>query len=76
MKVKIAYTLNGKLWEYVNKGEIFQANSDRNTKVLIQLSPPVYARTLRIYPELVHNRMSLRFDAIYLDLNKKRRTRC
>lgn len=66
--VKISYTLNGKTWLNVDDGKIFEANTDRNQKVRINFKEPVYARALRIYPQSWNNHMSLRFDAIYVDL--------
>ena len=66
--IKMAYTVNGKEWESLQNGHIFEANSDRNTKMRITFSHPIYARALRIYPQTWNAHLSMRFDAIYLDL--------
>lgn len=67
--LKIAYTLDGKIWDDVDQGKIFQASKDRNSKVRIKFERPVYARALRIYPQDWHNnQIAMRFDAIYLDV--------
>jgi hypothetical protein len=66
---KVAVTVNGKLWDNLAGGEVFQGSNDRNSKVLIKFKEPVYARVLRIYPQTWQGHMSMRFDAIYLDLN-------
>ena len=67
--VKIAYSINGRTWNYVDKGSIFNANSDRNTKASILFETPVYARTIRIYPQSYNNWPTMRFEAVYLDLS-------
>ena len=66
-KVKVAYTLNGLKWNYVDDGAIFQANSDRNSRVLIEFNNPVYAKTIRLYPVEYNGHPSLSFEAIFLD---------
>ena len=65
----MAYTLNGKTWEYVDDGKVFPANTDRNTKVRVQFDEPVYARTIRIYPQTWQKHITLRFDVIHVDLS-------
>ena len=66
--VRIAYTLNGLNWKYVDDGAIFNANSDRNSRVLIEFRNPVFAKTIRIYPQTWNGDYpALSFDAIYLD---------
>ena len=65
--VKIAYTLNGLNWNYVDDGAIFDANSDRNSRVLIEFKNPVFAKAIRIYPQTWYGYPALSFDAIYLD---------
>ena len=66
--IKVAYTLNGIHWNYVDNGEHFDANSDRNSRVLIEFKKPVYAKTIRIYPQTYTGGYpALSFDAIYLD---------
>ena len=60
--LKVAYSLNGRTWSYVDEGAIFQANSDRNSKVPIVFANPVFATTIRLYPQTWHgNNPSLRF---------------
>jgi hypothetical protein len=49
--IKIAFTINGKEWKNVQGGQIFEANSDRHTKIRITFKEPVFARALRIYPQ-------------------------
>ena len=66
--LKVFYTNNGKTWEQVDGGKIFNANTDRNSKVIIRFGLPVYARALRIYPQTWNGHMCMRFDAIYSDL--------
>ena len=66
--IKVAYSMNGKTWDYVENGKVFPANSDTTTKVKITFSEPVYARAIRIYPQTWTGLMSMRFDAIYVDI--------
>lgn len=67
--VKISYTINGKLWEYVENGKDFQANGDRNTKIKIRFNMPIYARVIRLHPQSYEKYIALRFDAIYIDFD-------
>ena len=53
----------------MDEGKTFQANTDRNQKVRIKFSQPIFARTLRIYPQSWNGHMCLRFDAIYVELD-------
>jgi hypothetical protein len=64
----VAYTYNGKLWKNVDKGMLYQANRDRRSKVVIPFDEVVYARALKIYPQTWHKAMTMRVDAIYVDL--------
>ena len=66
--IKVAYSLNGVSWDYVEDGKVFPANSDRYTKVHINFAEPIYARAIRIYPQTYKTHIALRFDAIYIDL--------
>lgn len=59
--IKVATSINGKVWENVEKGKIYQTNSDRNTRVRITFSSAVYGRALRIYPQSWHKDISMRF---------------
>ena len=59
--VQIAFSLDGKLWDYVNDGEVFAANSDQTTKMTISLGVPVYARAIRVYPVTWHRANNMRF---------------
>ena len=68
--LKIAYTINGLTWNYVDNEAVFEANSDRNSRVLIEFDNPVYARTIRIYPQTWQGCPALSFEAIYLDFSK------
>nr|XP_039255442.1 lactadherin-like [Styela clava] len=43
---------------------VFQANSDRTTKVVNRFPKPVKTRFVRIYPMAYHNGMYIRFDVI------------
>lgn len=65
---RVLYTNNGKIWEQVEGGKIYYANTDRNTKVFQRFDVPVYARALRIYPLTWNGHVCMRFDAIYSDL--------
>ena len=65
---KIGYTLNGCIWENVEEGKAFDGNNDRNSKVKIRFKDPIYSRVLRIYPQTWNKFLSLRFDAIYIDI--------
>ena len=67
--VQIAFSVDGKLWDYVNDGEVFAANSDQTTKMKISLGVPVYARVIRVYPVTWHTWISMRFEAVYVDVN-------
>ena len=64
---RVEYSINGKYWYNVDEGNIFPANSDRNTKKRVTFGKPVYARALRIYPNSWHNHPCLRFDAVYIN---------
>ena len=66
--VKIAFTVNGKFWDYVNDGQVFQGNSDRTTKVRTTFEEPIYARAIRVYPISWVTRPSLRFEVVYVDV--------
>nr|XP_039255341.1 lactadherin-like [Styela clava] len=44
--------------------KVFQANSDRSTKVVNRFPKPVKTRFVRIYPMAYHNGMYIRFDVI------------
>ena len=65
---KVSVTVAGNIWENVEEGKVFQGNNDRNQKVRVRFVQPVYARTVRIYPQTWVGHMSMRFDAVYLDL--------
>lgn len=66
--LKVASTLNGKIWDDVDAGRVFQASKDRNSKVRIKFERPVYARALRIYPQTWNIAIAMRFEAVYVDL--------
>ena len=68
-EVQIAFSLDGKLWDYVKDGEVFAANSDQTTKITISLGVPVYARVIRIYPMTWQRYINMRFEAVYVDVN-------
>jgi hypothetical protein len=61
---KVQYSDDGVNWQYVDNGEIFTGNTDRNTLQTSLFSTPVVARTLRIVPQTWYGYLSLRFDAI------------
>ena len=65
---KVSTTVSGNIWENVDEGKVFPGNNDRNQKVRVRFAQPVYARTVRIYPQTWVGHMSMRFDAVYLDL--------
>ena len=67
-EIAFSSTVNGKTWENGDNGKAYEANKDRHTKVRINFDEPVYGRVLRIFPQTWNNLMSLRFEAIYLDL--------
>lgn len=49
--VKFAYTVNGKGWDGVDGGKVFQCDDTNMTnKEFILFEKPVYARAIRIYP--------------------------
>ena len=60
--------MNGKTWKYVDDGKVFDANTDRNTKVKINFDTPVRARGIRINVEGFLGFPCLRFDAVFIDL--------
>ena len=66
---KVSSTLTGKFWENVEGGKTFEGCNDRNQKMRVRFAQPVYARSLRIYPQAWNGHISMRFDAIYLDLS-------
>ena len=49
--IVVAYSNDGQMWNYVDAGKEFKANTDRHSKVKIEFDTPVTARTLRIYPQ-------------------------
>jgi hypothetical protein len=57
--IMISYTINAKSWRYVDDGKVFPANCDQDQKVRIEFDTPIWARTLRIYPQTWHNGISL-----------------
>ena len=65
--VKIYSSINEVHWEAVDGGEVYPANSDRNTKVRIGFDEPVYARSIRIHSETWHGKIALRFDALFIE---------
>ena len=66
--IKVAYTVNGRHWEYVDNGAIYQTNSDGNSKVAVNFKTPVYARGIRIYPISWSNHIAMRFEVKYFDI--------
>jgi hypothetical protein len=66
--LKVAHTKNGKLWKNVDQGKVYQANNGQHPKVVILFDEVIYGRSLKLYPQTWHNNISLRFDAIYIDL--------
>ena len=67
--LKIAFTINGRSWENIENGRVFEANKDNSSKVRISFYRPVHARGIRLYPQTWETYMALRFDAIYLETN-------
>ena len=65
---KVMYTVDGRDWQYVEHGRVFPGSSGKSSKVRVNFRKPVYARTLRIYPQTWHGGICLRFDAIYMDV--------
>ena len=63
---KFAYSTEGVTYDYVTSDDgsdrIFVGNSDRNTVVENGLDVPIVARFVRLYPQTVHNWMSLRWE--------------
>ena len=47
---KLAYTVNGQEWTYVNNGQSLTGVYDSSTKRRINFDKPIYARALRIFP--------------------------
>ena len=66
--LKISYTRNGKAWKNLCEGKIFQGNSDQDQQVTIDFGEPILARALRVHPQTWHNAISMRFDAVYVEL--------
>ena len=66
---KVSSTLTGKLWQNAEEGKVYQGNTDNNQKVRVKFAQPIYARTIRLYPQTWKGQISLRFDAVFLDLN-------
>lgn len=68
--MKVAYTINGKSWDTVDNGKVFKCETVNCTKKeYITFQQPVIARALRIYPQTYHGYMSLRLEAVYVDLS-------
>ena len=47
---KLAYTVNGREWKFVNDGNSLAGVYDRSTKRRIIFDKPIYARALKIFP--------------------------
>ena len=67
--VKVAYSMSGNYWHYVDDGAIFQANSDKTSKVPNYFKTLVYARSIRLYPMTWSSGIGMRFEATFIDLN-------
>jgi hypothetical protein len=63
---KVASTLDGVNWAWVDGGRTFSGNTDRNSHIQNKFRKTVSARALRIHPVSWNNHISLRFDATYL----------
>ena len=54
-------SLTGSVWTPVNFGEVFTANSDRDTKVVNTMSPNLIAISIRLRPVTWNNLISMRW---------------
>lgn len=61
---KVMVSKDGVRWFDVQCGSVFQANRDRNTKVVNLFERAVIARYVRIFPQTWVNHMSMRAGAI------------
>eukprot|EP01132_Coremiostelium_polycephalum_P007975 gene7975-9809_t len=65
---KVEYSNDGISWNEYNKGQIFKANSDRDTIVTNALVPPIMAKSIKILPIDYHNHVAMRLEIIYRSL--------
>jgi hypothetical protein len=66
--IKVKSKLNDS-WSDVDGGKTYGANYDKNSKVDIVFEEPVYARVLTIYPQTWYDHISLRFEAVYSNID-------
>ena len=62
---KLKYSVDGVNWVDYESGKAFEANHDRNTRVVNYLDPPVAAKGLRLHPIAFNNWMSMRLEAYF-----------
>ncbi len=48
---KLSYSVDGRSWEPVENGKVFEANYDLNTIVFNKLAQPVRCIAFRIHPQ-------------------------
>jgi hypothetical protein len=63
---QVKYTLDGVTWSSVDNGNLYTANSNRNTQVRNFFSKAIAARAIRILPTKWNNFISMRFDALII----------
>ncbi|KAK5582389.1 hypothetical protein RB653_003972 [Dictyostelium firmibasis] len=59
---KLRYSLDNVNWVEYNNGQVYNANTDRNSIVTLNLNPPIKARSIAIHPQSYHNHISLRWE--------------
>ena len=64
---KVSYTTDGKSWKFAEKGKVFEGSFDRSTKVEVDFSHPIQARTIRIHPVEWHGAIAMRFEAVFVE---------
>jgi hypothetical protein len=67
-KFKVMYTRDNNNWFDYNGGQVFDANTDINTKVSHEFVPPIIATQIAITTVEVNNWTSLRFE-VFVDQN-------
>jgi len=65
---EIKYSVDGVNFFSYNNGQVFTANTDRNTHVTHYFTPPITARAISIHPLTWNGRTSIRFE-VYVDPN-------
>ena len=63
---KLKTSVDGVTWTDYNGGQAFQANHDRNTRVVNYLDPPISAMGIRLHPIGFNNWMSMRLEAYFM----------